>query len=356
MRIIHTSDIHIDSPLNSKFKGDKTRERRRELLSGFARLAGEAKALSANAVIIAGDLFDSRRVSNKAIDTALEVIDSAKPIKFFYLEGNHEADALRKFGREIPDNLFFFEKNWTYFRADDVVIAGRSELTPSMFESLCFPAETKNILVMHGELRDKCDENSVGIRDAKDRNIDYLAMGHYHSYSETKIDQRGVAVYSGTPEGRGFDETGDKGYVVVDIDHSGVHYSFRSFAKRILHIIPLDLTGIVRFTDIVEKASEMLSDIPGEDIVRLELSGGYCPELWKDTEALYRKFGEAFYHFEIKDSSKMAINPEDYKYDKSLKGEFIRTVSSAEELTEAQKERVIACGIAALMGEELFED
>ena len=52
----------------------------------------------------------------------------------------------------------------------------------------------------------------------------------------------------------------------------------------------------------------------------------------------------------------MAINPEDYKHDMSLKGEFIRTVSADDSLDETTKEKIIACGINALMGEDLFEN
>ena len=68
-----------------------------------------------------------------------------------------------------------------------------------------------------------------------------------------------------------------------------------------------------------------------------------------------RDFADRFYYFEVKDTSRMAINPEDYKFDKTLKGEFIRTVSADESLDEESREKIIACGINALMGEELFE-
>ena len=64
---------------------------------------------------------------------------------------------------------------------------------------------------------------------------------------------------------------------------------------------------------------------------------------------------EKYYYFEIKDSSRIAINPDDYKLDKSLKGEFIRAVSADNTLDENMKEKIIACGIGALMGEDLFE-
>ena len=57
----------------------------------------------------------------------------------------------------------------------------------------------------------------------------------------------------------------------------------------------------------------------------------------------------------FKDSTRIAINPEDYKLDKSLKGEFIRTVSADPALTDEEKGKIIACGINALVGVDLFD-
>ncbi len=356
MKILHTSDIHLDSPLTSRLPSDKVRERRRELLSGFGRLVGEAKTFGAEAIIIAGDLFDSSRVSRKALDTALNVIEEERAITFFYLQGNHEGDALMTSGRVLPDNLKTFGRDWTYYRIGEVTVAGRSEICEGMFDSLSLPESGKNIVVLHGELRDRsASPETIGIREAAGKNIDYMALGHYHSYQTEAIDDRGAAVYSGTPEGRGFDEVGDKGYVILSTDSARILHSFRSFAKRRLHIVPLELDGATKTVEIGERAERALRGIGYSDIVRLELCGRYHPNLWKDTESLYRDFGSRFYYFEIKDSSKMAINPEDYKHDMSLKGEFIRTVSADDTLDRETKEKIIACGINALMGEELFE-
>lgn len=356
MRIIHTSDIHLDSPLTSRLPSDKVRERRRELLSGFGRLVEEAKALGVGAILISGDLFDSERISRKAMDTALDIIEGAERIVFFYLQGNHEGDAFLTAGRALPENLKTFGKEWTYYSAAGLTIAGRSEVCEGMFESLELPEGTQNIVLLHGELRERSSApETVGLRDAAGRNIDYLALGHYHTHTAEAIDGRGVAVYCGTPEGRGFDETGDKGYVVLETGGGRIKYSFRSFAKRRLHIIPLDLSGAVRTAEIDERAERVLKGVPINDIVRLELCGRYFPTLWKDTDSLMREFADRFYYFEIKDSSKIAINPDDYKLDRSLKGEFIRTVSSDESLDDETKEKIIACGINALMGEDLFD-
>ncbi len=356
MKIIHTSDIHIDSPLTSRLPADKVRQRRRELLSNFARLVSQARVEGAGAIIIAGDLFDGKRVSKKALDTAIGIIEEARDITFFYLEGNHEEDAVSSSGKALPENLKIFGKEWTYFSLDGVTVAGRSEICEGMFDSLSLTRDTKNIVVLHGELRDAtASPEIIGIRDAADRGIDYMALGHYHSYSRAAIDERGVAVYSGTPEGRGFDEAGDKGFVVVNINERNIESGFKSFAKRRLNIVQVDISGATRFSDVCQRARRFLSSISGEDLVRVELLGKYPPDLWKDIDALQREFEDRFYYFEVKDSSRIAINPEDYKYDKSLKGEFIRTVSADENLDEETKGKIIQCGINALMGEDLFD-
>lgn len=357
MKIIHTSDIHLDSPLTSRLTEGKVKERRRELLLGFRRLFQSAAKLGAEAIIIAGDLFDSGKISKRALDTALDIIESNPHISVYYLPGNHEGDALSESGRALPKNLMIFGKDWTYYTLGNVTIAGRSEIKANMFASLDLPEVSGgNIVVLHGELREKtASPESIGLADAAEKRIDYMALGHYHSYSKTAIDDRAIAVYSGTPEGRGFDEAGDKGFVVIDADGRRLRHSFVKLAGRQLHIIPLDLTGILRTTDIAERARRDLSAIPYSDLVRLELTGKYSPELWKDTEGLKKEFYDRFYYFEIKDSSRPAINPDDYKFDKSLKGEFIRTVNEDKTLDEVTKEKIIMCGINALMGEELFE-
>lgn len=355
MRILHTSDIHLDSPLTSRLPADRVRERRRELLSGFGRMVEEAKAMGALAVIIAGDLFDSERVSRRAMDTAIDIIEGAADIVFFYLQGNHEGDALSLSGRELPQNLKTFGKDWTYYAAGSLTVVGRSEIREGMFESLQLPEDSTNIVVLHGELRERTSyPDAIGLGEAAGRNIDYMALGHYHSHSAKAIDDRGVAVYSGTPEGRGFDETGEKGYMVIDTTPT-LKYSLRPFARRRLHTIPLDLSGVVRTAEITERAERALRNIPSTDIVRLELVGRYFPTLWKDVDSLVGAYENRFYYFEVKDSSRIAINPEDYRNDKSLKGEFIRTVASDDSLDEETKEKIIACGINALMGEELFD-
>lgn len=355
MKILHTADIHIGSPMTSRLPSSKIRERRRELLSNFTDLVNEAKKERIGALIIAGDLFDSEKITKKARDTVLDAIASNPLMTFFYLKGNHEGDALLSYDGPIPKNLLTFGEDWTYFQAGDVTVVGRSVCTPDMFDTLKLSSDTKNVVVLHGELRDRSAyPDVIGRADAAGRGIDYMALGHYHSYSAHSIDSRGIAVYSGTPEGRGFDEAFDCGYVVIDTDTLPSH-EFHSFAKRRLRIVSLPLEELYTPSEMIDRAETVLRDIPRCDLVRLELVGEYAPELWKDTDALTRRFADRFYHFEVKDSSKIKIDPESYKNDKSFKGEFIRSVSADESLSDDEKAKIIACGLYALMGENIYE-
>lgn len=357
MKLIHTSDIHIDSPLTARLSSDKIRERRRELLLSFSHLAAEAKRLGAVGIIIAGDLFDSERVSKKALTTALDVIESTPELAYFYLFGNHEKRALSESGMALPKNLYIFGEDWTHFELGDILISGRSVCSENMFDTLRVAHGKRNIVVLHGELRDNSAyPDVIGKKDAAGRGIDYLALGHYHSYSENRLDRKTVAVYSGTPEGRGFDEVGKKGFVLLDTDGDAIKHTFVSSAKRQLHRIEVDITGAERPSEIEQRCHAALADLPSSDLVRLELIGSYQPNLFKDAESIRRTFADRYYFFEVKDLSKIEINPQAYKNDKSLKGEFIRLVSSDPALTDEEKQRIIGAGLYALMGEEYYID
>ena len=181
--------------------------------------------------------------------------------------------------------------------------------------------------------------------------FDYIALGHYHSYSQERIDDRGIAVYSGTPEGRGFDETGEKGYVQIDTDGRKLEHRFIPFAKRKLLMPRVDLSGIGRRLEIEDRIADALSGIGSENLIRVLLTGKRPPEIQADVAGLQSLFKDKFYHFEIRDESSIEINPEDYRYDKSLKGEFIRLVMSKDNLKEEEKELIIRTGLGALMGE-----
>lgn len=355
MKIIHTSDLHLASALTSRLPSSRVASRKRELMGNLSRLIKRAEELSVSAVIIAGDLFDSERITRREMDSVLSAIEGARGISFLYLPGNHERDVIISSGYTLPENLFIFGKEWTYKRFGDVVIAGRSETDENMFSELEFSDTDKNIAVLHGELRDRSKAGGViGIRDAEGRFIDYLALGHYHTYSSTPVDRRAVAVYCGAIEGRGFDEIGDMGFSLIDTDGAVTH-SFVPFARRRLLTVNVDISGAMRALEVEGRILNAVSGIGEENLIRINLIGKRELTLAFDTLLICEKLKERFYYAEIKDSSRLVTRAEDFVNDKSLKGEFIRLCLSDSSLSDQQKQKIIHCALSALGGEAFDE-
>jgi DNA repair exonuclease SbcCD nuclease subunit len=352
MRILHTSDLHLGSPLTTRLSALRADERKRELISSFRAMLRSAEAYGCSAVIIAGDLFDDERVGIRILAAVTDIIDSFKNLTFFYLPGNHEGKRLLSSGVPIPENLRLFGEEWTYYELDGVRFVGRSEIRENAFDTLMLDKDKVNIAVMHGALTDKTSvPDKIGLRDIEKTNINYLALGHYHTYGATNISDTQTAVYSGTPEGRGFDEAGDKGYVIIDVENGRVSHTFVKHAKRVLRIVEADISGAQREVDIETKVACAIAQISRDDLVRVVLKGKRSPEIRIDTASLTECFASSYYYLEIRDESRIAVSSDDYLYDKSLKGEFIRLVLSDEALSEDEKKDIIECGIRALVGE-----
>ncbi len=353
MRILHTSDLHLESSL-SRLPADKVRERKNELFITFERMIGEALRLGVRIFIIAGDLFDGEKLTKKAAERVSAAIERAEEIDFLYLPGNHERRSFIERIGVAPKNLFVFDDDWTYFDYEGLTVAGRGECTADMFNTLSLDPNVKNIVVLHGPTKDYSGvSDGISLPDARERGIDYIALGHYHSYSVSRVDGRATAVYCGTPEGRGFDEAGDCGFVLVDTDDYVITHRFCPFARRRMQIVEVDVSIAARVADVEDLVEAAVSKIPTCDLVRAVLVGERDPELSLDTDILSSRYRDRFYFFEMRDDTGMRIDPEAYKYDKSLKGEFIRLVSARDDIAPALKDRIIRCGLSAMIGEEL---
>lgn len=355
MRLIHCSDLHLDSKMESNLSAKQARERKAEILGTFARMVDWARENRVDGVVIAGDMFDSRRVSAKTADLVLDVIGNAGEVEFFYLRGNHDESRGVFGGRELPENLLTFGKDWTYYRRGDVVIAGLEmdrENWERMYDALDLPEDTANIVVLHGQESTQPGEECIAIPRLRGRNIDYLALGHIHSCRQEKLDDRGSWAYCGCLEGRGFDECGEKGFVVLDIEKGRLETRFIPFAARQLREVVVDISDCVTITQLQTAMERAAAAVSPESMVKFTLVGTYTPETQKDLTFLTRSLSQRFFFVKIRDDSRFRIERGAYEHDASLKGEFIRLVMGSDK-TEEEKARIICAGLQALAGEEV---
>ena len=349
MKLIHCADIHLDAPLESVFPPEGAREYRRAVLSDFSALVESADRNGADALLIAGDLFDSDNTSERTVRHVLDLFRAHPNLSVFYLAGNHDGGGLTA-RSDLPGNLHTFGQDWTYFDFGEVMIAGGTAPDPA---ALSLPPERVNVVLLHGQVRGggKGGEYSISFSKLKNKNIDYLALGHLHTYREATLDARGIACYSGCLMGRGFDECGRKGYVLLETVNSRVNHTFVPFASRVFHEIPFDVSGYASCPELESALRKETGNILKTDFCRLVLKGQVDPECPPDIRQLQTDLAGSFALLRIRDETTLRIDPRDYENDISLKGEFIRRVLASEQ-DSAEQERIIACGLRALRGEE----
>ena len=356
MKIIHAADLHIDSKMQSNLPKEKASQRKKEILLTFENMVEFASDNDVEIVIIAGDMFDTAKISVATKNRIFNIFKSHNDIKFVYLAGNHdEKNIIREFDQSL-DNLYVFGDSWTTFNFGNIDITGAKieGKSQSVYDSLLLDKDKFNIVVLHGQISkyNLKSENLINLTKLKNKNIDYLALGHIHSYEADKLDERGIYAYSGCLEGRGFDECGDKGFILLDVKNNVFKYDFIHFAKRKLHEVEVDITGRKDWFDIEDVVMKAVQGIEKDDLVKVTLVGKYDLSFSKQIQHLQEKLNAKFYYAKVKDESLMKVDQGDLMYDVSLKGEFIRQVL-ASDLSDKEKEDIILVGIKALGGEDI---
>lgn len=362
MKIIHCADLHLDSKMTTNLSKEQARERRKEIIRTFIRMVEYAEKNEVRIILIAGDLFDTRSVSTMARNTVKDMIYSHPQIDFLYLRGNHDSDNFLSKLEELPENLLLFDEKWTSYRYGNIVISGlelSEENQATVYPSLVLNHDDYNIVTLHGQAgpyQNKEQAYSISLDSLCNKNIDYLALGHVHTYIREKLDNRGIYCYSGCLEGRGFDECGPKGFVLLDVDDKTRHAetSFIQIAARTLYTLEVDVSGMLttREAAVCMEQEVVKYSYPSASLVRFILTGEVEVAAEFNCEYLQELFSDYFYFEKVYDQTKLKINYSDYEKDASLKGEFIRMVLHSD-LREEQKAEVIRCGILALSGEEI---
>ena len=362
MRVIHCADLHLESPLKNIIIADKIKERRDELLYNFDRLVEYADNNDVDIILVAGDIFDKGTKRKTALSHITEVIADNPDVDFIFLKGNHDTGGLFEDEEDTPENVKLFDnKSWKAYEYGDIVITG-VELSKNNYKdvalSLVLDPSKCNIVTLHtGPANHKGEKEiyEINFNDLKNKNIDYLALGHIHKYERSQLDDRGIYVYPGCLEGRGFDETGEKGFVLLDIDdEKNITDTFIPFAHRLIHREEVEVQPNDTMSDIIAKIHKISDNIDGKDMLEIVLVGKTdMNELVDiDLRRIRREFEGHFYFFKVKDSTTMQIDYESFANDKSLKGEFVRLLES-QDISEEDKSVIVELGIKALKGENL---
>lgn len=365
MKCIHCSDLHLDSNMSTTFGEDIAKIRRSELLHTFELMIDYAVQNNVSAILIVGDMFDSNNISINTRETVLYKIKNNPQINFYYLKGNHDNDNFLSPINYIPDNIKTFGANWkSYYESEEKISITGIELSSynakSAYSSLNLNSKKFNIVMLHGWALERTVEDNaeiINLKELRNKGIDYLALGHIHSYKKYKLDQRGLCCYSGCLEGRNFSECGEHGFVLLDIDENNGTFThqFIPFAQRMLYSINVDVTNCRNTSELIDKADYNIkeSGCTKDSLIKIILKGTLDVNCSKNDEHFLSNFKNQFYFVKVEDKTTLKVENEKYVMDKSLKGEFVRQVMNDDSIQMEDKAVIIRYGLQALEGEEI---
>lgn len=351
MRLIHCADLHLDAPLTADFTAEQARLRRHELLHTFSRMVDYAEKHAVQAVLIAGDLFDRSTPNRATVHAVTDIMESHSGIDFFYLRGNH--DAAFCWPQPVPRNLHTFTDTWRSYTCGEVTISGIEPTEPNeWYNTLQLSAQACNIVLLHGTTGTTSGTEQISLPLLRNRFIDYAAIGHVHAYRQKHLDARGVWAYAGCLEARGFDECGEKGFVLLDTAHGQITQTFVPFAQRTIHRRTVRVATDHTMMQCQDHVLRETADISNSDMVYVQLCGEILPDRVMDTAWLTHLLSARFFAARVQDCTVIKINCAQYETEVSLKGAFYRLLQAADVSVE-DREEILRVGFAALNDEEI---
>lgn len=343
-QFLHAADFHLDSAFGA-LPAAQAAARRRESRELPFRLAEEVNEHGVDLVLLSGDLFDSTGAYRETREQLAEALGRMQS-QVCIAPGNHDFA-----GRNSPWETENWPENVHIFRTStmeavefpqwDVVVHGAGFTGPEQATGLLtgFSAPQDGHVhmgVLHGEIEPSENRyNPISKAEIANSGLAYLALGHIHKRTEPLRFGRTLCAWPGCPEGRGFDELGEKGVYRGCVDENGeVSLTFVPFAKRRYASLEVDVTDADPRTAI-ERA---LPPDTASDLYRIALTGE-TGEGGVDANALQEALSDRFYALEIRDHTRLAEDLWARAEEDSLRGLFLRELRQKLSRTADEEER-----------------
>lgn len=338
VRILHCADLHIGSNLSSL--GRKASARKAELKNTLIRILREAKAEPVDLFLVPGDLFDSVSISEQTLEEIRDAFQETAPVRILIAPGNHDPFTEDSpYHREgfWPENVFIFKGELDYIEIEDkktriwgAAFQSSYERTGLLREPVLPEDDWVNICLMHGTLVGKgqgSDYNPVTREAIARSGFDYLALGHIHERMEPEKEGETVFAYPGCPEGRGFDELGEKGYYFGEVGKGYAKLKFRPISRRQNIEIKVDVSSVLSSREAAKLIETKLKERCGEDyrenLYKVILTGS-VPERASVRPEELKALLPDLYYLKIRDLTEIEFDISSVSQETTLRGIFMR--------------------------------
>lgn len=333
IKILHSADWHLDSPMLMQDP-----KQARLLHTALSRIpeqvAAICKAEKCDILLLSGDLFDGSYAADtlQLLRSALESVE----IPVFIAPGNHDFVGSDSPWLSVswPENVHIFTHP-VMESVDlphlDCCVYGAGFISmdcPGLLADFS-PNHTEKyaIGVLHGDPTQVTSPYCpITTEQVKQSELDYLALGHIHKGDSFRAGKT-LCAWPGCPMGRGYDETGEKGVLLVTVGDTAE-----------AQFIPLDTP---RFHDIEITAdtdlSAILPPVGNNDFYRITFTGPSEP---LDLPALQQEYVR-FPNLLLRDRTTPPVDVWGTAGDDTLEGMYFKLLQDALEDADEDTQRQI---------------
>lgn len=269
IRFLHIADVHINKSFATK--DEVLRHKlQRAVIKSFQNAIQYCISNGLDALMIAGDLFDSQHVSLRDGEIVRDGFEQLRKhnITVFYASGNHDYTHYDSKIRHLnyPNNVkTFFDDA---FKSYDLLDSSTQQVYKVIGCGHMIHHETRNLIeefpvgrhigVAHSMVQSSITKGDEGdylpstIETIASKGYLYFGLGHIHQNGP--IDKHETIYYAGALQGLNSNETGFKGGNLVTIENGSVHVKFVPLS----HVVFDKMTVDVSAAETMEKLLEMI--------------------------------------------------------------------------------------------------
>lgn len=362
MKFIHIADTHLDSAFNFLTnKADLGDIRRMDQRKTIKKMIDYAKENNIKYIFIAGDFYENSSIRESTVEYINNLFKEIPDTKIYITPGNH--DPLTKNSYYLTfnwaENVKIFSSKIEKIEEEEFDLYGYGFddffMNHQDLNKLKNKNDSKiNILITHSSLdgsKELNEYNPITTKELNDLKFDYVALGHIHKLNLENENQS--IIYPGSTCSLGFDELGEHGMIVGEINKNE-----KGETNRNIKFIPLDSKEFIREEcDIsnmnsMEDIADYMNGLKTKNNKYYEiiLIGNRKFEISKYT--LY-KLIENENIIKIKDTTKLGLDLEEIEKETSLRGIFVRKMKEKmdkQEIDQDLIEKAIEYGLQSLSG------
>ena len=372
VKIVHTADLHFDTPFNEVDEKQRLINKE-ELKEVFKNIINFCKEKHVDILLLAGDIFDNLTLSRETIHFIENIFNDIKETRVFISPGNHDPYDNNSFYKLIkwPENVHIFKGSLekVYIEELKTNVWGAAfngkYVRKSILKGFSQNDEEINIMVIHGELsssEEGNEYNPITLKNIRESGMDYIALGHRHNFSGVLKEGSTFYSYSGCPQGRGFDETGDKGIVYGYVAKGFAELSFIKTCKRNYEEVYVDISNLFGYEEIREKILDSIKEKDRKNnLYKIILKGEVSEKFHIEEKIVKSKLLNDFYFCKVIDKTSIALDIKELSKGYSVKSIFVRKLVKKLKEAKTDEERevikmALKIGISSLSEDEVNMD